>query len=460
MTTVDLDSGVTETVHLADGSTAKVRVLSVTPRRDSICNAIRNVEVVAEINGERVTLGCANYRLPVSAGGVQVDCPVVGEYRKDSNGNTWAIGKDVRLRLWPDKSPWMPPGAMIYPVKQRWFASGTQMSNEPTYVDGGDTVRRKAIYYHTGLDIGGAEGLIEVVAATDGTLAQLGTTVAPGHEGSAVRPRYDVIYLLDERGWYYRYSHLHSFAPGLKVGQRIRQGQKLGLLGKEGASGGWSHLHFEIMTKQASGEWGTHEGYAFLWEAYQRQFQPDLIAVARPHVFAKTGETVRLDATRSWSKSGKVAKYEWTLDSGEATGTVVETSYARPGAYSEMLKITDGAGRVSYDFATVQIVDANDPAKEPPTVHLACSPAQQVRVGQEVTFKARSFRTAPGEVTIEFGDGRNAKVMSDGNAKALAKDGYGATSHAYAKPGTYIATAECTGANGYRAVSRVLVEVA
>ena len=41
-------------------------------------------------------------------------------------------------------------------------------------------------------------------------------------------------------------------------------GQKLGVLGKEGGSGGWTHLHFDITKRQPSGLWGIEEGYAFL----------------------------------------------------------------------------------------------------------------------------------------------------------------------------------------------------
>lgn len=39
------------------------------------------------------------------------------------------------------------------------------MANVPTFVDGGDEPARKNIYYHSGLDIGGAEGMVNVVAA-------------------------------------------------------------------------------------------------------------------------------------------------------------------------------------------------------------------------------------------------------------------------------------------------------
>jgi hypothetical protein len=41
-------------------------------------------------------------------------------------------------------------------VKQRWFATTTQMSNEPSFVDGSETPWSQKIYYHYGLDTGGS----------------------------------------------------------------------------------------------------------------------------------------------------------------------------------------------------------------------------------------------------------------------------------------------------------------
>src|SRR6185436_1852757 len=148
-----------------------------------------------------------------------------------------------------------------------------------------------------------------------------------------VRPRYDVVYVLDERGWYYRYSHLHTIDPAIQMGSRVKMGQRIGLLGKEGASGGWSHLHFGIKSRQPSGKWGTQEAYAFAWEAYLRENKPDVIAVARPHHFVKVGETITLDGTKSWCASGKPARYEWTFSDGSrASGATVIRHYEKAGS--------------------------------------------------------------------------------------------------------------------------------
>src|SRR3989442_135975 len=98
-------------------------------------------------------------------------------------------------------------------VKLRWFASHTQMANEPSFVDGGEAPGNKKIYYHYGLDSGGAEGMADVVAAAAGRVISSGKEILPGHDDSPVKPRYDVVYLLDDRGWFYRYSHLQIIDP-------------------------------------------------------------------------------------------------------------------------------------------------------------------------------------------------------------------------------------------------------
>src|SRR5262249_21184606 len=154
-----------------------------------------------------------------------------------------------------------------------------------------------------------------------------------------------------------RYSHLQSFDPAIKPGANVAMGQKIGVLGKEGGSGGWSHLHFEIVARQPSGRWGTEEGYAFLWQGAVHEQHSEGIAVARPHHLAKVGAGVALDGSLSWTRSGRIARHDWTFTDGTtASGARVERSYERVGEFSEVLKVTDDRGNVSYDFAIVQVL--------------------------------------------------------------------------------------------------------
>jgi hypothetical protein len=202
--TVDLDRGESQLVELADGTRARVKLLDVEEERDGVRSAIRQARVRVEVNGQTTTLVSANYRLPIAVGGVQIDCPVTRGYYKncDPFEDSWGLDKDARLRLWPAGSPWAAPGTFAYPIKQRWFAGATQMANEPSFVDGGDAPTGRPIYYHSGLDIGGCEGLAEVVSACDGLVVSSGGKALPEYPDIPFYKRgdYDYVYVLDAQG--------------------------------------------------------------------------------------------------------------------------------------------------------------------------------------------------------------------------------------------------------------------
>ncbi|QDT32343.1 PKD domain-containing protein [Thalassoglobus polymorphus] len=459
---VDLNLKEAVDVKLCDGSQAHVKVLELKEARDNVCFAVRRAEVVVEVNGERATLVSATYNLPITVGGVQIDCSVTKGYNSNGRSSSWGLEKDVRLRLWPAESPLIKPGTFMYPVKQKWFATDTQMANVPVFVDGGDQPGERTIYYHSGLDIGGSEGLVEVIAATDGLVVSVGDLVLEGHkQNTPVSPRYDVVYLLDSRGWYYRYSHLKEIDENLLPGRRIQMGDRIGLLGKEGGSGGWSHLHFEIKSRQPSGQWGTQEGYAFLWNAYVEQYQPELIAVARPHHSVWAGDSVVLDASKSWSRSHDIEKFEWTFHDGSTgAGASLKRTYPKPGRYSEIVKVTDSAGNVGYDIAPVVVADPDHPDRKTPSIHPNYYPSMGVKPGDDITFKVRTFNTTHGKEVWDFGDGSpEVTVQSDGNAVKLSPNGYATTTHQYDKPGDYIVRVERLNEYGVPAIGHLHIHV-
>jgi murein DD-endopeptidase MepM/ murein hydrolase activator NlpD len=460
---VDLEIGETSRVVLADGSRVNIRLDAVAITTDPVRLAVREAQVTVTVNGQSVTIQSGNYELPRTLGTVQVDCPVVSALRKNSTEDSWGLDKAARLRLWPANWPWIETETFVYPVRQKWFASMTQMANEPVHVDGGEVPGNPKIYYHSGLDIGGAEGLVKVIAATDGLVVASGTNRLNGYEASPVNPRYDVVYLLDDRGWYYRYSHLQSIDPAIKLGASVKKAQRLGVLGKEGGSGGWSHLHFEVKSRQPSGKWGTQEGYAFLWQSAEREQALAVIAVARPHRFARVGAPVVLDGSKSWCRSGPPARFEWMLSDGSrANGSRIEKVYAAPGTYSETLKVADAEGHVAYDFAIVQVIDPARPDVLPPTIHAAFAPSFGLKAGDAVTFKVRTFRVGQdgGHETWDFGDGTPpASVQSDGNAREHAPDGYAATTHRFTRAGDYLVKVERANKEGLKAAARLHVRV-
>ena len=207
--------------------------------------------------------------------------------------------------------------------------------------------------------------------------------------------------------------------------------------------------------------WGIEEGYAYLWQAYQRQYAPKIIAVARPHQFVFTGQKVVLDGSKSWRASGRIARYDWTFtDGATASGATVERTYAESGEYSEILKVTGARGEVDYDFAVVLAIDKSAPERLPPTIHPAFASTMNVRAGDPVTFKVRSFRTTSGNELWDFGDGSEKVVVkSDGNVNSLAKDGYAVTEHRFAKPGHYLVRVERTNELGQRAIAHLHIAI-
>ncbi len=203
-----MDIGESQEITLTNGEKVELILHEIEEERDSLRNAIRGVNVTVSVNGEELTLGSGNYNLPVEVGGVQIDCPVVKNYYTNSNADRWGLTKDARFRLWPKGSSYMEPGTFVYPIKQKWFASLSQSGNEPTYVDWGEDPTNKNIYYHSGHDIGGAEGMDEIVSATDGLVISARGDTLEGYDDFPGDLRKDVVWILSDLGWYIRYSHL------------------------------------------------------------------------------------------------------------------------------------------------------------------------------------------------------------------------------------------------------------
>ena len=89
-------------VTLADGNKAKAKLLDVQEKLDSMSAAVREAKVRIELNGKEAWLTSANYNLPQTVGGVQVDCPITRGYNANS-------GEDSRT-AWSDMAglnrPW------------------------------------------------------------------------------------------------------------------------------------------------------------------------------------------------------------------------------------------------------------------------------------------------------------------------------------------------------------------
>lgn len=87
---------------------------------------------------------------------------------------------------------------------------------------------------HTGVDFGAPTGT-RVRATGDGTVAFAGRKGGYGN----------LVILRHHNGFETYYAHLSAFAPGLRAGRTVSQGELIALVGSTGASTG-PHLHYEV----------------------------------------------------------------------------------------------------------------------------------------------------------------------------------------------------------------------
>ena len=471
----DLSIGESATFTLGDGRIRRLTLLEVHEPRCSVRGVIRSPHITVDVDGVQADVPAAEYHMPQLVNGVRVACSVtrgiaeaLGKWK-----TVYALDKDARCRCWPENGPLFGPQPLVYPAKQVWFASLTQMANERCYVNACELPVTKPgdyLYHHYGLDIGGHDRAVPIVAARGGRVVLRGEQKVSDYDEAGGELRYDRVVIRDETNWYYLYSHLDMIAPTIKLGGHIEAGEPVGFLGKEGSSGGWAHLHFGIVAPQPSGRHGQVEGYPLLVEAYLHEHPGALLACARPHQVAAVGEPVTLDGSRSICDGAEIESFRWILHDGETVNDVrAVKTYPKEGMYSEMLTVTDARGRTDVDFCPVQILPPDgDPAKTPPAMHLTYYPTDDLVPGRPIAFKARTFfgggafeENRAGEEQWDFGDGTTALTRSGapGRGTACTQTDFAERWHTYQKPGRYIVTVRRTGKNGLSAVAQVKVHV-
>lgn len=98
-----------------------------------------------------------------------------------------------------------------------------------------DPIYRTTTDFHSGIDLATIPGT-PVFAAADG---EIDTATYSSGYGNMVKIEH-------KYGFYTRYAHLQSFAPGIAAGEQVKQGQVIGYLGSTGRSTGY-HLHYEVL---------------------------------------------------------------------------------------------------------------------------------------------------------------------------------------------------------------------
>lgn len=127
---------------------------------------------------------------------------------------------------WNEKGESMRKAFLKAPLKFSRISSGFSYARR-------HPVTRK-VQPHTGVDYAAPKGT-PVMTIGDGTITSM---KYEGAGGNTIRIRHNSVYST-------AYLHLSGYAKGLKVGQRVRQGQVIGYVGSTGRSTG-PHLDFRV----------------------------------------------------------------------------------------------------------------------------------------------------------------------------------------------------------------------
>jgi murein DD-endopeptidase MepM/ murein hydrolase activator NlpD len=433
-----LNANETYTFKLKDGSQRNIRLISVREHRDSVVNLMRRAEVRLEIDGRPLDLVCEPYQMPVETAGLRIQA--------DSTAGWGNVPKQVQLSLWDAKDPIVDVKKFVYPIRNHLlFSHGMQAHNEPVHLGAGDDDPAGQRFYHDyGFDTAGFEGREDVVSAVEGKIVHFW----PSREDlcSAV--------VQDRSGLNWEYAHLKSVEPEIVLNAQVARGQKIGLLGKSGPSGNFSHLHlgtYLTMRDLETDHRNTRLNlYPWLVTAYRAQHPKALFAVARPHHIALTGEKVVLDGSHSLAWGGnKIASYRWVFPDGQTVNNRrAEKTFDRPGAYVAELRIKDDRGAEDVDFCQIKVFTKGNPEKGIPHIYMSYVPTEAIHLGQPVRFRFWLQGSGAGPIRVDFDDGTHLENYQP----------YTEFQHRFKTPGLHVLTARCD-ASGKPIVQKLKVVV-
>jgi hypothetical protein len=332
--------------------------------------------------------------------------------------------KRVQLSIWDADDPIVDTDRLRFPLPgYRLFSHGMQAYNEPVHLGhrDGDPVGQR-FHHNYGVDFAGFEGRQKVVSCIDGKVVRVD------------RQQGDLS-IQDEEGLVVNFGHLDSVLTAIAPGVRVHRGQWVGMLGRRGASGNFSHLHVGVFLSTAAMKSGRHNRnlnlYPWLVAAYLREHPAALLAVARPHMTARTGAPIRFEGGRSLCPDAEIRSFQWLFHDGTTRrGVTADKTYARPGCYMARLQVTDSAGRNDIDFCRVRVFSRDDPEDVIPTLFATYHPTADIRVGQPVCFRAWPQGKSLEDIRVDFGDG-----TTRGDYRPFTS-----IVHRFHQPGTHVVT--------------------
>ncbi|MCC6984234.1 MAG: PKD domain-containing protein [Bauldia sp.] len=159
------------------------------------------------------------------------------------------------------------------------------------------------------------------------------------------------------------------------------------------------------------------------------------VANAGGNRVAAVDEQLAFSAEGSVDRDGRITRYQWEFgDGATASGLTTRYAYDAPGLYTVRLTVTDDSGTRSATASHEILVRVN----EGPVAEAGAD--QRVAIGEETFFDGGASTDRDGILTAyvwDFGDGQSSSATRDHRA-----------SHAYARPGTYLARLTVTDNSG------------
>jgi len=442
---VGLNVGESYAFQLRSGTRRFIKLLAVREQLARVLNLMTRAEVRVEIDGKPLALVCEPYTMPTETAGLRV--------LADSTAGWGNVPKAVQLSLWDAADPIVDTNRFGFPLSHyRFFSHLTQCYNEPVHIGerDGDPVGQR-FYHDYGFDVVGYEGKDDVVSATEGKVALFWPDKQGGPSSVVVQ---------DTHGIYWSYAHLQSLAPGIVLGVHLDKGQKIGLLRKTGPSGNFSHCHLgSYVTDSPEKRPGAADMdrrlnlYPWYVAAYQAQHPKGVLAVARPHHVALTGEKIVLDASHSLAWGGsRIVEQRWVLPDGSIiTNNQAQTTSAKPGAYVATLWLKDNEGNEDVDFCQIKVFSKSKIEANMPHLFMTYTPTEDLRPRTPISVRLWFQGTNGGPISLEFDDG---VCISDCQQ-------FTELQHSFELPGVHILTAQCKAAgNPITAKIKVVVNPA
>ena len=302
---VSLNRGESYRFELADGTSRVVRVDQVQETRDTVLDLVRSAGVRVQIDGRPVDLDCAPYVMPTELDGLRIQADI-------TSGMLPGLPKQVQLSLWDAHDPIVNTDAFGFPLRDyRLFSHDLQAYNEVVWLGLHDGDPRGVTERHSyGIDLAGFEGGETVLAATDGVVRELWRDTKDPYAA-----------LIESNGGIWEYGHMQSILPEIREGVAVRRGQPIGILGKRGGSGNFSHLHLGLYPSPAhrAANIRTQRVNFFPWivTVYRAAHAQSLFAFAGAHQVLRVGETCSFDASRSLAFDSKIVSSSWRFHDGQ-----------------------------------------------------------------------------------------------------------------------------------------------